>query len=265
MKKLIALLLVLSMVFAFAACSGKTEPETTDPANPTDATTEAGTEEPSDDAEVTVMSHEEYAAAAVDAKVCVETYVQAKQSWWDNKATVYAQSEDGAYFLYNMSCSEDDYALLTPGTKIKVTGFKSEWAGEVEIADATFEILEGSFIAEPVDVTALLGTDELAAHMNEYVSFKGMTVEASTDADGNEAAFLYSYDGSGEEGSDLYFKVSLDGKIYTFTVESYLTGADTDVYKAVKALNVGDVIDMEGFLYWYEGANPHIIAVTAAA
>ena len=264
MKKLIALLLVLCMVFAFAACGGKNETEPTDPANPTDASTEAGTEK-DDDAEVTVMSHEEYAAAAVDTKVCVETYVQAKQSWWDNKATVYAQSEDGAYFLYNMSCSEDDYALLTPGTKIKVTGFKSEWAGEVEIADATFEILEGSFIAEPVDVTALLGTDELAAHMNEYVSFKGMTVEASTDADGNEAAFLYSYDGSGEEGSDLYFKVSLDGKIYTFTVESYLTGADTDVYKAVKALNVGDVIDMEGFLYWYEGANPHIIAVTAAA
>ena len=180
MKKLIALLLVLSVVFAFAACGGKTETEPTDPANPTDAATEAGTEK-ADDGEVAVMSHEEYAAAAVDTKVCVETYVQAKQSWWENKATVYAQSEDGAYFLYNMSCSEDDYALLTPGTKIKVTGFKSEWAGEVEIVDATFEILEGSFIAEPVDVTALLGTDELASHMNEYVSFKGMTVEASTD------------------------------------------------------------------------------------
>ena len=164
-----------------------------------------------------------------------------------------------------MSCSEDDYALLTPGTKIKVTGFKSEWAGEVEIVDATFEILEGSFIAEPVDVTALLGTDELASHMNEYVSFKGMTVEASTDADGNEAAFLYSYDGSGEEGSDLYFKVSFNGETYTFTVESYLTGADTDVYKAVKELKVGDTIDMEGFLYWYEGVNPHITAVSAAA
>ena len=264
MKKLIALLLVLSVVFAFAACGGKTETEPTDPANPTDAATEAGTEK-ADDGEVAVMSHEEYAAAAVDTKVCVETYVQAKQSWWENKATVYAQSEDGAYFLYNMSCSEDDYALLTPGTKIKVTGFKSEWAGEVEIVDATFEILEGSFIAEPVDVTALLGTDELAAHMNEYVSFKGMTVEASTDADGNEAAFLYSYDGSGEEGSDLYFKVSFNGETYTFTVESYLTGADTDVYKAVKELKVGDTIDMEGFLYWYEGVNPHITAVSAAA
>ena len=43
-----------------------------------------------------VMSHADYAAAAIDAEVVVETYVQAKQSWWDNKATVYCQSEDGA-------------------------------------------------------------------------------------------------------------------------------------------------------------------------
>jgi hypothetical protein len=34
------------------------------------------------------------------------------------------------------------------------------------------------------------------------------------------------------------------------------------VYEAVKALNVGDTVDMEGFLYWYEGVNPHITSVT---
>ena len=47
-------------------------------------------------------------------------------------------------------------------------------------------------------------------------------------------------------------------------MESYLTGEGSDVYEAVKALNVGDVIDLEGFLYWYNGANPHITSVTAA-
>ncbi len=47
-------------------------------------------------------------------------------------------------------------------------------------------------------------------------------------------------------------------------MESYLCGPDTDVYKAVEMLNVGDVIDLEGFLYWYNGANPHITAVAAA-
>ena len=49
---------------------------------------------------------------------------------------------------------------------------------------------------------------------------------------------------------------------YTFTVESYLCDSTTDVYAAVKGLNVGDTIDAEGFLYWYEGVNPHITSVT---
>ena len=172
---------------------------------------------------------------------------------------------DGAYFIYNMPCTEEEYAQLVPGTKIKVTGYKSEWSGEVEITDATFEIEEGEYIAPATDVTELLGTDDLINYQNRFVSFKGMTVEASKDADGNDVAFLYNWDGSGEDGNDLYFNVSLNGTTYTFTVESYLCDNTTDVYAAVKALNIGDVIDMEGYLYWYEGVNPHITSVTAAA
>ena len=191
--------------------------------------------------------------------------MQAKQSWWEDKATVYTQDADGAYFLYNMACSEEDYAKLVPGTKIKVSGFKAEWAGEIEIIDATFEIEAGSYIAEPLDVTAMLDTDELIANQNKRVSFKGMTVEAAgQDADGNDVAFLYNWDGSGTEGDDLYFKASVNGNTYTFTVESYLCDKTTDVYAAVKALKIGDKIDMDGFLYWYEGVNPHITAVTPA-
>ena len=215
--------------------------------------------------EAAVMTYDEYIAAAIDDSVVIETYVQDKQSWWDNKATVYTQDENGAYFLYNMACSEEDYALLVPGTKIKVTGYKSEWAGEVEIVDATFEFVEADpFLAEALDVTELLGSEELINYQNQFVSFKGMTVEAKKDTDGNDVAFLYNWDGSGEEGSDLYFDVSVNGATYSFTVESYLRGADTEVYAAVKNLQIGDVIDMEGYLYWYEGVNPHIISVSAA-
>ncbi len=205
-----------------------------------------------------VMSYADYVAAELNTEVVIETYVQAKQSWWEDKATVYAQDKDGAYYLYNMACSEEDYAKLTPGTKIRVTGYKSEWSGEVEIIDATFEIVKGNYVAAATDVTSLLGTDDLINHQNKFVSFKGMTVE---DA-GNGTAFMYNWDGSGEEGSDLYFNVSLNGNTYTFTVESYLCGADTDVYKAVKALEIGQTVDMEGFLYWYNGVNPHITSVT---
>ncbi|WP_242835708.1 hypothetical protein [Butyrivibrio sp. AC2005] len=227
---------------------------------------ETADDESSEVATGEVMSHDEYVAADLDSEVTVETYVQAKQGWWENEgvgnATIYTQDEDGAYFLYNMPCSQEDYDKLEKGTKIKVTGYKSEWEGEVEITDATFEIEDGNYVAEPEDVTSFLADASLIDHQNEYVSFKDMVVEASKDADGNDVAFLYNYDGSGSQGDDLYFNVSADGKTYTFTVESYLCDKDSDVYKAVEALNVGDKVNMEGFLYWYQGVNPHITSVT---
>ena len=219
---------------------------------------------------VEVMSHEDYNAAEIDDPVTIETYVQAHQAWWEKdgvgRMTVYCQSEDGAYLLYDMNLTEEESKLFTPGTKIRVTGFKAEWRGEIEISDAKYEILEGEepFIAEPFDVTELLGTDELIDHQNELVLFSGMTVEPSKiEGDDTEYGFLYAWDGSGtrEGNSDLYFNASINGETYTFTVESYLTNNETEVYAAVEALQVGDVIDMEGFLYWYEGANPHIVFV----
>ena len=251
MKKLVSLLLALTLVFALAACGAPAKDEKADADK--DVKSEG------------VMTYEEYAAAELDSEVVVETYVQATQSWWDNKVTAYTQDKDGAYFLYNMACSEEDFAKLTKGTKIKVTGYKSEWSGEVEIIDATFEIEEGSYVAPAFDATSLLGSEDLIKHQNQFVSFKGMTVEAAgQDADGNDVAFLYNWDGSGSDGDDLYFTVSLDGNTYSFTVESYLCDKTTDVYSAVKALSIGDKIDLEGFLYWYEGVNPHITSVTAA-
>lgn len=209
-----------------------------------------------------VMTYDEYVAADIDSEVVVETYVQAKQSWWEDKATVYTQDHDGAYFLYDMACSEEDYAKLTPGTKIKVTGYKSEWEGEVEITDATFEIEDGNYVATAEDVTDLLGTDDLIKKQNKFVAVTGATIEASTDASGNEVAYLYKWDGSGSQGDDLYFNVSVNGKTYNFTVESYLCDKDSDVYKAVEGLEVGQTVDLEGFLYWYQGVNPHITKVT---
>ena len=244
MKKLLAMVLALAMAVSMVACGNAQK--TVD----IHAKSEG------------VMTYEEYAVAALDSEVVIEAFVQAKQSWWEDKATVYAQDKDGAYFLYNMACSEEDYAKLTQGTKIKVKGYKAEWSGEVEIMDATFEIMEGNYVAEAMDVTELLGSEDLINHQNKFVSFKGMTVEASKDADGNDVAFLYNWDGSGQDGNDLYFNVSLNGNTYNFTVESYLCDNTTDVYAAVKALEIGDVIDMEGFLYWYEGVNPHITSVT---
>ena len=264
MKKIFALILALVMVASLAACGDTTEPttpattEATTPAT-TEATTPATTEPT-----VKVMTYAEFVAAELDTPVVVESYIQATQGWWDNAIVAYTQNEEGAYFVYKFACTQEEAAKLVPGTKVRITGFKGEYKGEVEIVDATFEILEGNWIATALDVTALLGTDELITHQNKLVAFKGMTVEPIQNKEGKESAFLYNWDGSGESGSDLYFNVSINGTTYNFCVESYLTGADTDVYKAVEALKVGDVIDMEGFLYWYDGVNPHITSVTPA-
>lgn len=209
-----------------------------------------------------VMTYDEYVAAPLDSEVTIEAFVQANQSWWDNTITLYTQDDKGAYFIYNMPCSEEDSKKILPGTKVKVTGTKSEWSGEVEIVDATAveisDVTADLFAAK--DVTKDLADEaKLKESMNQFVAFKGLTVEP---ADDNGAAFLYNWDGSGSQGDDLYFNVSDGTNTYSFTVESYLCDSSTDVYKAVEALNVGDKIDCEGFLYWYEGVNPHITKVT---
>ena len=254
MKKFIALLLALTMVLAFAGCASNepapTEAPTTEA--PTEVPTEAATEAPTE-AVAAAMTHEEYIAAELDSEVVIETYVQGHQSWWDNKITVYCQSPDGAYFLYELACSEEDAAKLVPGTKIRVTGFKGEWAGEVEVMDGTFEFVEGgdTFVAEALDVTELLGTEELIAHQNEFVAFNGLTVEA----------IEYK---NGEPGDDIYLTLGYNGASYDFCVEIYLTGAESEVYTTVGTLEVGDVVNVEGYLYWYEGVNPHITAISVA-
>lgn len=274
MKKILSVLLALGMACSLAACADGAS--SSEAASEAPASSEAATQEEAVPAEQDapqldavasgeVMNYDQYIAAELDTEVTIQAYVQAKQSWWEDKATVYLQDQDGGYFAYNMACSEEDYEKLTEGTCIRVTGFKSEWSGEVEIMDGTFEFVDGAdtFVSMPLDVTELLGTDELIYSQNQRVAFKGLTVEAAgQDESGNDVAFLYNWDGSGTDGDDLYFNVSYNGETYTFTVESYLCDNTTEVYNAVKNLQIGQTIDAEGFLYWYEGVNPHITSVT---
>ena len=227
MKKLVSVFLLVVLVFSLASCGAKT------------------------------MSYAEYSAAAMDAEVVVDMYVQGHQAWWDNKITVYAADKDGAYFVYEMACSEEDAAKLTPGTKIRVTGVKGEYAGEIEIMNATFEFLDAkdTYVAPAKDVTALVGSDDLIKDMNKLVSFKGMTVVATEDG----AAFEYQ---GGIQGKDIYFTLTDGTNNVSFCVESYLTDSSSEVYKAVEALQVGDTVNVEAFLYWYNGANPHVTGIS---
>ena len=258
------------LALSLGACGGSSEPATTE--DTATETTEVVEEAPTTEsgagdsalADAIAMSYADYAAAAVDDPVTIEAYVQGKQAWGMDKATLYLQDKDGAYFVFESACTEDDYAKLTDGIKVKVSGYKANFNGEDEIADATFAIEDDgdTFIADAVDVTDKLSSEELINFQNQKVAFKDLTIAASQDPEGNEVAFLYNYDGSGSQGDDLYFNVSDGTNTYSFTVESNLCDKDSDVYKAVEGLNVGDTVDLEGFLYWYEGANPHITSVT---
>ena len=283
MKKIIALLLALVMTLSLAACAGSSEPtsEPTDATEATDVTeatdaTEESTEAAPTSLETTIpqdgmMTYEEYIAAELDTEVVIKTTIQARQSWWDNKATFYTQDNDGAYFIYEMPCTEEDYAKLTPGTTIWVKGYKGEWAGEVEIMEAQFQIIDAPIPA--ITVAALsekLGTEELINYQNFKALFRNATVVASTNAAGEEVPFMYGWDGSGEAGTDadLYFNLEINGVTQTFVVEYYTCddagnyGDQTAVYQAVQNLQIGDTIDtIFCFMYWYEGAQPHVVEI----
>lgn len=231
MKKILSLLLVAVLAFAMVSCAAPT-------------------------------AYDRFMAAEVGSTVTVEAYVQGHQSWWDNKLTVYAQDRDGGYMFYEMECTEAQAEQLVPGTKIKVTGKKTVYGGLVEIYDpcTLVEIIaDDTWVATAVDVTSKVGTAELENYMNRKVSFKGMTVVAY---DSTGAAFKYK---TGSNNDDVYVKLSNGTTTVEFCVERYLTAPDSAVYQAVEALKVGDVIDVDAFLYWYDDApNPHIIGVTAA-
>ncbi len=218
---------------------------------------EPAAEEPAAE-EAKVLTYAEYAAAELDTEVCIEAYVQDHQNWWNDKVTVYLQDQDGAYYAYEMACSEEDAAKLVPGTKIRVKGYKGEWSGEVEILDGSFEFVEAEpWIAEAKDVTALFGTDALIDEMNKLVTIKDAVI-----VDYKDTGAAFAYKNPDEQSDDLYFQAKIGEGVYDFCVESYLRGGDTDVYKTVEGLQIGDTVDIDAYLYWYEGPNAHVIGVT---
>ena len=274
MKKFVSIALVAALAVSLVACGSETtsvsESTETSVSESTEASVSESTEtsvsesveETTEGAETIALTdvsamenfteYSEYVEAAVDTEVNVMMYVQATQSWWDGKISVYGADNYGAYFVYNMTCTEEDAAKLTPGTAILVTGYKAEWSGEVEIAEgATFKFVEGAdpYIAEAVDVTDLIGTDELINYQNQLVSFTDMTVEKVS----------YKNDTLGD---DIYVTLAKDGVNVEFCLEYYLNGSDEEFYNLVANLAPDATVDVEGYLYWYEGADTHLTKVT---
>ena len=244
MKKLLTVLLGVFMILSLAGCGAKQ----TEEAAPADQPEE----ELVPPCDAAANTYADFVAAANDTELDLLMSVQAHESWWDGKVTVYAQDDDGGYLCYDMAADEATANAMTPGTQIRVKGYKAEWSGEVELADATCSIRVGGCdngkIYDPEDLTSLIGNnDELIKHMNKKSLFKNLTV--------------VSYDAMTSD-SDGYLNVTdANGTAITFVVRRYLTPEGSDVANAVAALAAGDVVDLTTFLYWYEGPQARIIEV----
>ena len=218
MKRILTLLLAVCIVFCLASC-GKG------------------------------ISHEDFMAAEAGEEVTVEAYVQAKQSWWDNKAVFYLQNEEGGFYVYNLPCTKAEYDELEIGTKVRVIGTKAVYNGMHEIFPAeSFEILRGNWVADATDITSKIGNnDELTKYQGMLATLSDMTV--------------VSVEYNNEGGDDIYLTVAKGEVQHTLTVEVYLTGTDTEVYQTVGTLVAGDVVDVTGFVQWWNKFDMHITAV----
>ena len=209
-----------------------------------------------------VMTYAEYNAAALKSTVTIEGFIQAKQAYAEayKNTCLYLQDGEGAYFVYRIGCTQEQYDTFKVGSKIKIVGTKDAWGGEVEIVDITaFEIVgTDTWIAKATDVTSIIHDNaELKKHENKFAVVKDMTV----------VSVVFQNDVAGDN-NDIYLTLSkkdADGvdKTYEFCVEEALVDFQTAEYKAVSELKAGDVVDVEGFLYWYEDAiNTHVTKVT---
>lgn len=129
----------------------------------------------------------EYAAAKEDELVNVKGVVTA----FGGKAasvTIYFEDEDGAYYGYGLTVSEDVYNQLEVGKTILASGVKDLYNGTYEVVSGSFEILdEPKKEVEPKDITSLFDTakdakdENLAKLQGQYVTIKEVELDKADD------------------------------------------------------------------------------------
>ena len=244
-KKLISFIIAAALTAGLVSCSSA-------PANNTVA--------------VPALTYAEYAAASDEAKVVIEGYIQSYALvYGGSRVSMFLQDDDGGYYVYLAVCDAEKASQLEIGKLVRVTGVKGSYAGEREVQEqSTFEFLSESKIYDPFDITALLGeTPTLEKMMNRRVSLKGLVIRESYGTDDASFAFLYNWDGSGKAGdnNDIYFSASHGEDYSLFVVESDENQEGSSVYSSATSFSVGDVVDLEGFLYWYNGPNIHVSSI----
>ena len=230
--------------------SETSRPTETESPSETSRPTETETEAPSSD----VMSHDEYIAAGAGETVIIEAYVQgatAYSSQYEN-ASFFLEDKDGGYYVYRAKLTAGEFDALTPGTKVRVEGVKAVYQGEIEITNAKITVITGAdrYVADPRDLTSILSNEtELIKYQNTLAIFKGLTIEN----------IEYK---NGTPGGDIFVTVRQGDATYGFFVESEITAPDSEVYRMIGELQVGDSVDITGFVYWYNSINTNITDIT---
>ena len=201
-----------------------------------------------------------YLEAEIGSFVTFSCYIQGRESWTDNFCSLYAQDETGACYLVRLPCTKEDYDRMTPGRMILVTGYKSTWGDDIELTDCSFQFLDGSWLANPQDMTDLLGTEELSVHRNEKVCFSGMKIEPMMDG---ASVWYCGWDNMAAEGenTEFFFRASAGEAVCMFSVLPSLCENPEQVIQTLKSLHLDDVVDLTGYLYWYNGPRPRIIEI----
>lgn len=245
-KRMMAVGLILALCFSFASC-GKANTVETVPMLVTDGST---------------LTYNEFLATNYEEQVTVAGYVQAKMIYATDRANtslfVKDQTSDSCYFIFNAMMSQETYNSITEGTPVKITGTKTIFSNEVEIANATVEVLNGTpYVANPLDITTIFSSSA-SDYINRKIQLTGFTVVPFEDG----STFHFGYSGNGSNGDAIYFQASKDGITYMFVVNQYLTDSSTSVYTAVQGLTAGQTITIQGYMYFYEDP---LVMVTSVA
>ena len=267
MKKLTAVLLVIAMIIAFAACGPSNNSGNIVPSGNNSNTSDSSNTENSIKPEpIKPMTYSQFVSAAADSEVAVEGYLQGwAYSKQQGNVGLYIMNDDGNFYAYRVVCDDATAASFSEGIKVRVEGLKAYWEGFHEVKEGgKVEILGGTKVYDPVDVTeSLADTDSMVRMQGAKVCVTGAVISPK-QLEGKDAAFLYNWNGSGAEGNnnDLYIDIKIGENVFTAVVESDETPEGSDTYKAVTGLQIGQTVDIEGFMYWYQGPQIHIHSIS---
>lgn len=131
-----------------------------------------------------------------------------------SKLNIYFENEQGGYYIYGYTPTEEVKPLLAVGKTIEVSGVKDTHSGLVEFTNATVNVLaDDTKTLTPKDVTetfkaaATTKDESLAKLVNQYVTIKGVTMKDITN-DGKYLNFTLA-------GKETYVYISSSSNMVT--------------------------------------------------